>query len=42
MEKTNVYDRARKVVQELAPLLQAIREHDKSLADRTISRWPIN
>jgi four helix bundle protein len=34
MEKTNVYDRARKVVQELAPLLQAIREHDKSLADQ--------
>jgi len=34
MQKTNVYDRARKVVQELAPLLQTIRDHDKSLADQ--------
>jgi four helix bundle protein len=34
MEKTNVYDRARKVVQELRPLLHTIREHDKSLADQ--------
>ncbi len=35
MEKrTNVYDRARKVVQELVPLLRTIREYDKSLADQ--------
>jgi four helix bundle protein len=34
MEKTNVYDRARKVVQELVPLLHTIREHDKSLAEQ--------
>jgi four helix bundle protein len=34
MEKTNVYDRARRVVQDLAPLLHTIREHDKSLADQ--------
>jgi len=34
MGKTNVYDRARKVVRELVPLLHAIREHDKSLADQ--------
>ena len=34
MEKTNVYDRARKVVRELVPLLHTIREHDKSLADQ--------
>ncbi len=34
MEKTNVYDRARRVVRELAPLLHTIREHDKSLADQ--------
>ena len=32
--KTNVYDRARTVVRELAPLLRTIREHDKSLADQ--------
>jgi four helix bundle protein len=32
--KTNVYDRARTVVRELAPLLHTIREHDKSLADQ--------
>ena len=31
MEKTNVYDRARRVVRELVPLLHTIREHDKSL-----------
>ena len=34
MEKTNVYDRARGVVRELVPLLHAIREYDKSLADQ--------
>jgi four helix bundle protein len=34
MQKKNVYDRARSVVRELAPLLQAIREQDKSLADQ--------
>ena len=34
MEDKNVYDRARKVVRELAPLLHAIREQDKSLADQ--------
>ncbi|MBW1760678.1 MAG: four helix bundle protein, partial [Deltaproteobacteria bacterium] len=34
MEKTNVYDRARTVVRELAPLLHTIREQDKSLADQ--------
>jgi four helix bundle protein len=34
MEKTNVYDRARRLVRELAPLLHTIREHDKSLADQ--------
>ena len=34
MEKKNVYDRARNVVRELAPLLHLIREHDKSLADQ--------
>ena len=34
MEKTNVYDRARKVVRELVPLLHTIREHDTSLADQ--------
>ena len=34
MEKKNVYDRARKVVQELRPLLHVIREHDKALADQ--------
>jgi len=34
MEKTNVYDRARKVVRELVPFLHTIREHDKSLADQ--------
>ena len=33
MRKTNVYDRARNVVRELGPLVHAIREHDKSLAD---------
>ena len=33
-KKTNVYDRARGVVQELQPLLHAIREEDKSLADQ--------
>ncbi len=34
MEKTNVYDRARRVMREIVPLLHAIREHDKSLADQ--------
>ena len=34
MEKTNVYDRARRVVRELVPLLHTIREHDRSLADQ--------
>ena len=34
MEKTNVYDRARKVVREIVPLLHTFREHDKSLADQ--------
>ena len=32
MEKTNVYERARKVVRELVPLLHTIREHDRSRA----------
>ena len=34
MEKTNVYDRARKVVRELVPVLHTIRDYDKSLADQ--------
>jgi len=34
MKKTNVYDRARRVVRDLVPLLHTIREHDKSLADQ--------
>jgi len=34
MQKMNVYDRARNVVRELAPLLHTIRDHDKSLADQ--------
>ena len=34
MEKTNVYDRARKVVRELVPILHIVREHDKPLADQ--------
>ena len=34
MEDKNVYDRARRVVRELAPLLHTIREKDKSLADQ--------
>ncbi|NNK08326.1 MAG: four helix bundle protein, partial [Myxococcales bacterium] len=34
MQKMNVYDRARGVVQELAPLVHTIREHDRSLADQ--------
>ena len=34
MQKMNVYDRARSVVQELAPLVHTIREHDRSLADQ--------
>ena len=34
MEDKNVYDRARGVVRELVPLLQTIRECDKSLADQ--------
>jgi len=32
--KMNVYDRARKVVLKLVPLLHTIREHDRSLADQ--------
>ncbi len=32
--KMNVYDKARTVVRELAPLLYTIREHDRSLADQ--------
>jgi four helix bundle protein len=34
MQKKNVYDRARTVVRELAPLVHLIREHDRSLADQ--------
>ena len=34
MKKTNVDDRARRVVRDLVPLLHTIREHDKSLADQ--------
>ena len=34
MGQMNVYDRARKVVRELVPLLHAIREQDRSLADQ--------
>ena len=34
MEDKNVYDRARRVVRELVPLLHTIRECDKSLADQ--------
>ncbi|MBT8454378.1 MAG: four helix bundle protein [Deltaproteobacteria bacterium] len=34
MQKMNVYDRARGVVRELAPLVHSIREHDRSLADQ--------
>jgi len=34
MEKNNVYDRARKVVRELVPVLHMVREHDKALADQ--------
>ena len=34
MEKNNVYDRARKVVRELVPILHIVREQDKSLADQ--------
>ena len=33
-EKTNVYDKARRVARELSPLLHTIRECDKSLADQ--------
>jgi four helix bundle protein len=33
-EKKNVYDRARKVVRELVPVLHIVRAHDKSLADQ--------
>jgi four helix bundle protein len=34
MEKSNVYDRARRVVRDLVPALHVIRQHDKSLADQ--------
>ena len=33
-EKMNVYVRARGIVQELRPVLEAVREKDKSLADQ--------
>ena len=34
MQSKNVYDKARGVVREMGPLLRAIREQDKSLADQ--------
>jgi four helix bundle protein len=34
MKEKSVYDRARNVARELAPLVHTIREHDKSLADQ--------
>jgi len=34
MEKENVYDKARRVVREIGPLVYLIREHDKALADQ--------
>ncbi len=34
MEEKNVYDRARNVVRELVPVVHAVREYDKSLADQ--------
>ena len=34
MEEKNVYDRARNIVRELVPLLHAIRDEDKSLAEQ--------
>jgi len=34
MEKTNVYERARRVVRELAPFVHSIREYDRSLANQ--------
>ena len=34
MGSENVYIRARRVVREVAPLLQAVRRHDKGLADQ--------
>jgi four helix bundle protein len=34
MQATNVYDRARRVVRELVPVLRTIREQDKALADQ--------
>ncbi|MGB5268213.1 MAG: four helix bundle protein [Polyangiales bacterium] len=34
MQQMNVYERARHVVRELAPLLRTIREQDKSLAEQ--------
>jgi len=33
-KKINVYERARKVVRDLGPMLHIIREHDRSLADQ--------
>ena len=33
-QKINVYERARKVVRDLGPILHIIREYDKSLADQ--------
>jgi four helix bundle protein len=34
MQSENVYVRARKVVREVAPLLQMVKRHDKPLADQ--------
>jgi four helix bundle protein len=34
VEKENVYIRARRVVREIAPLLQVVRRQDKALADQ--------
>jgi four helix bundle protein len=34
MQSENVYIRARKVVQEVAPLLQVVRAQDRALADQ--------
>ena len=34
MEKINVYEKARGVVRELVPVLRAVREQDRSLADQ--------
>ena len=34
MEKINVYEKARGVVRELVPVLRAVREQDRSLAEQ--------